>query len=81
MVLKWTQMNLESDKEERDVTLKKAMNMREKLDIYCLRKGMIDFHSQFSQLLAIEDDIMNFNTKTLMIRQSSYFNKPVNHSQ
>ena len=63
----------ESDKEnEEEKTLAKALEMVDKLKTSCLRKGIVDAHSQVSE---IEDIIMNFSTQNL--KQSSlilYFN-------
>ena len=74
----------ESDKEneeekEKEQTLAKALEMFDKLKTSCLRKGIVDAHSQVSE---IEDKIMNFSTQNL--KQSSiilYFYKTVSSSQ
>ena len=68
----------EEEKEEteeetgEEMALTKALEMVDKLKIYCLRKGIVDANSQVSE---IEDKIMNFSTQNL--KQSSiisYFN-------
>ena len=67
----------EEEKEEtkEEITFAKALEIVDKLKIFCLRNGIADAHSQVSE---IEDKIMNFSTQNL--KQSSiisYFNKPV----
>ena len=67
------------EEKEEEKTLATALEMVDKLKTSCLRKGIVDVHSQVSE---IEDNIMNFSTQNL--KQSSlilYFNKPVSSSQ
>ena len=52
--------NKEKEETEEEMILAKALEMIDKLKIYCLRKGIADAHSQGSE---IEDKIMNFSTQ------------------
>ena len=50
----------EKEETEEEIILAKALEMIDKLKLYCLRKGIADAHFQVSK---IEAKIMNFSTK------------------
>ena len=52
----------EKEETEEEITLAKALEMVDKMKTYRLRKGIADAHSQ---VLEIEDKIMNFSTQNL----------------
>ena len=58
----------EGEEQKEEITLSKALEMADKLKMYCLRKGIPDAHPK-SQVSDIADKIMNFSTKNL--QQSS----------
>ena len=71
----------EGEEEKEEIPLNKALEMADKLKMYCLRKGILIPMSK-SQVSEVADKVMHFTTKK--VKQSSivsYFNKPVCPSQ
>ena len=61
------------------ITLAEALEMVDKLKTYCIRNGIVDAHTQVSEIV---DKIMYFSNPNLEQSSTiSYFNKPVPSSQ
>ena len=69
------------EEEKEEITLSKALEMPDKLEMSCLRIRIHDAHPK-SQVSEIADKIMNYITKNFQqLSIISYFNKPVSLSQ
>ena len=68
----------EEEEENEEITSSKALEMADKLKMYCLRKAIPDVHCQVSE---IEDKTMNFTMKNPKQPSVSYFYKLLSPSQ